>query len=100
MRGSKHLTGRAGTSFVGGLLFGSLFVNSVTAVTLTGPDYAQDFDSLAGSGTTGTLVPLDWAISEVPTSTPLSYGVSTGSATTGNTYSFGAAGSPDRALGG
>ena len=67
MRGSKNITERVGTSFVCGLLFGSLFVNSVTAVTLTGPDYAQNFDSLAGSGTTGTVLPLDWAISEVPT---------------------------------
>lgn len=59
----------------------------------------EDFDSLAGTGTTGTALPAGWAIAETGTAANTSYGVGTGSANTGNTYSFGATGSTERALG-
>src|SRR6478735_1211743 len=59
----------------------------------------ETFDSLASTGTTGTALPAGWAIAESGTAANTSYGVGTGSANTGNTYSFGGTGSSDRALG-
>ena len=56
-----------------------------------GPTYTQDFDSLASSGTS-TVVPSGWAFSESGSSTNTSYTAGTGSSTTGDTYSFGVAG--------
>ena len=61
--------------------------------------YTQDFDTLANSGTSGTL-PTGWAFAETGTSNNATYTAGTGSGTTGDTYSFGSAGSTDRALGG
>lgn len=60
--------------------------------------YAQDFDTLAASGSTGTALPPGWAFAknEQPST---SYGVSSGVPESGNLYSFGAAGSSERALG-
>lgn len=62
--------------------------------------YTQDFDTLASTGGTGTVVPFGWYFNETGTSANTSYGVGTGSSGTGNTYSFGASGSTDRAFGG
>ena len=61
--------------------------------------YTQDFNSLATTGTSSTL-PAGWALSETGTNTNTTYTAGTGSATGGDTYSFGAASSSDRALGG
>ena len=67
-----------------------------TALTTT--SYLQNFDTLASTGTTGTL-PAGFAINETGTNADGTYAVGTGSSTAGNTYSFGATGSTDRALG-
>lgn len=61
--------------------------------------YSQSFDTLASSGTSSTL-PTDWAFSESGTGANATYAADTGGLTTGNTYSYGSAGSTDRALGG
>ncbi len=74
-------------------LAGILLTNNV-------PSYSQDFDTLANSGATGTTLPSGWVFSESGGSANFSYGVGTGSSTTGNTYSFGLASDTDRALGG
>jgi len=68
-----------------------------TALTTT--DYAQNFDTLAASGSTGTALPAGWAIKETGTNANASYGIGDGSSNAGNTYSFGTTGSTDRALG-
>jgi hypothetical protein len=68
-------------------------------VLLSSTLYSQDFDSLANTGTSSTL-PGGWAIAEAGTNANTSYGVSSGTSETGNTYSFGAEGSSERALGG
>ena len=60
--------------------------------------FTQNFDSLANTGTSSTL-PADWFISETGTAANASYTAGTGSSNTGDTYSFGATGSTDRALG-
>lgn len=69
-------------------------------LTSSVPSYSQNFDTLANSGATGTALPSGWLISESGGAANSSYGVGTGSLTTGNTYSFGLAGDTDRALGG
>jgi hypothetical protein len=66
--------------------------------------YTQNFDTLANSGTgTFSILPEGWGIYEVESGTGSQgegkYSVATGSSSTGNTYSFGAAGAADRALG-
>ncbi|HVQ08965.1 MAG TPA: Ig-like domain-containing protein [Allosphingosinicella sp.] len=71
----------------------------LTAGQLT---YSQNFDSLASSGATGTSLPADWTFSETGGAAPTIYSVGTGSGTTGDTWSFGIAGTnpvTDRAFG-
>ena len=71
-----------------------------TCVSLSGISaYTENFDTLANTGT-GSTVPPGWAFSESGTAANTTYTAGTGSSTTGDTYSFGAAGSTDRALGG
>ena len=67
-----------------------------TALTTTND--GQNFDTIASTGTTGTL-PAGFAINETGANADGAYAVGTGSSTAGNTYSFGTAGSSDRALG-
>jgi len=61
----------------------------------------ESFDTLASSGSSAAL-PQGWAISESGTSATNNglYAAGTGASNAGDTYSFGAAGSTDRALGG
>jgi uncharacterized protein len=77
----------------------SIFSNSNAQVSLTGPTYNQDFNTLALSGTSGSL-PAGWLFSETGTNANLLYTAGTGSGNAGDTYSFGAAGNSERALGG
>jgi predicted extracellular nuclease len=74
-----------------------------TPVSLGSPDlaYAENFDSLASTGTSDVL-PDGWMLNESGTSSADngSYTAGTGSSNAGDTYSFGAAGSSERALGG
>jgi hypothetical protein len=72
------------------------------AVVLTMPVYTQDFNTLASSPSngTGTTLPQGWSLAELGANANSSYGISNGSLNTGNTYSFGATGSTERALGG
>ncbi len=63
-----------------------------------GTPVTQDFDSLANSGTSSTL-PTGWAFLEAGTSANTTYTAGTGSGTAGDTYSFGATGSSERAFG-
>ena len=69
------------------------------AVVLTTPVYFQNFDTLANTGTSSVL-PGGFEILERGTAANTLYTAGTGSGTTGDTYSFGASGSTDRALGG
>jgi hypothetical protein len=72
-----------------------------TPVSLTDATYTQNFNGLAASGTSSAL-PAGWALREQGTSAAgkdNAYAAGTGSSNQGNTYSFGAANSTDRALG-
>lgn len=69
-------------------------------VNLDGTAYFQDFNSLSNTGTTGSALPLGWSFAEAGTNANDTYGVNNGSSNAGNTYSYGATGDSDRALGG
>ena len=74
---------------------------SLAQVSLTGVGtYTQDFNTLANAGTSSN-VPTGWAFAESGTSVNNDglYTASTGSSTAGDTYSFGSAGSSERAFG-
>jgi uncharacterized repeat protein (TIGR02543 family) len=83
-----------------GIIIG-LNVNGVwgqISITTSGLAYTENFNTLASSGTSSTL-PAGWSFIESGTNASTSYNTGTGSSNTGDTYSFGATNSTDRALG-
>jgi uncharacterized protein len=68
-------------------------------LTTLGAAYIQSFNTLASSGTSSSL-PVGWWFSESGTNANDLYTAGNGSLNTGDTYSFGATGASDRALGG
>jgi hypothetical protein len=77
-----------------------LFANTnAQTISLTGGTYSQDFNTLAITGTSGT-VPAGWLFSETGTNANTFYTAGTGSGNAGDTYSFGAASNTERAFGG
>ncbi|QJU60459.1 PEPxxWA-CTERM sorting domain-containing protein [Sphingomonas sp. AP4-R1] len=73
-----------------------------TAISLGTSPYTQNFDTLTATGTSSyTALPTGWQITENGTGAAADgrYIVGTGSNNAGGAYSFGAAGSSDRALG-
>ncbi len=67
-------------------------------VSLTGTPATQNFDALANTGTSTTL-PDGWYLLESGTNANATYAADNGSVNSGNTYSYGAAGSNERAFG-
>lgn len=67
------------------------------SIPALGAPVTENFDTLANAGTANTVVPPGWAFVENPGDS--NYAASTGSSTGGNTYSFGATGSTERAFG-
>jgi hypothetical protein len=78
--------------------FEKLEDRSMMAISIltNGVPYTQDFNSLANSGTS-SVMPTDWVFNESSGNTL--YTAGTGSLNAGDTYSFGAASSTERALG-
>ncbi len=72
------------------------------SLTTIGTAVTQNFDTLAASGTTNTTLPTGWYITETGGGTRDNeqYAADNGGSTTGDTYSYGATGSTERALGG
>ena len=68
------------------------------SLSAAGTAYTQDFDSLVNTGTSG-LLPAGWYFDETGTNSNALYTAGTGSANSGDTYSFGASGSNERAFG-
>lgn len=70
-------------------------------VSLGASGYLQNFDTLASTAgsTTNDALPTGWVITEDGTRKNDLYAVDTGSSNTGDIYSYGAAGSSERALG-
>ena len=77
--------------------------SSQISITTLGVALTENFDSLANTAgsTTNSVLPADWVISEAGGGARDNeqYAVDTGGSNTGDTYSYGAAGSTDRALG-
>ncbi len=72
---------------------GTVSLGSINGVS------TQNFDTLAATGTSSTL-PAGWYFEETGTNANATYTTGTGSSNAGDTYSFGASGSTERALGG
>ena len=104
MTTDQHLLGASGgvTETVTAGVTASLAAGTIALVT-AGVAYTQNFDSLSNvsNSTTNDLTIQGWGLSE--TGGGLfdndKYSVGTGSSNAGDTYSFGAAGSTERALG-
>ena len=73
--------------------------SGTVSLTTLGSAYTQDFNTLANSGTSGSL-PSGWYFEEALANANNLYTAGTGSANAGDTYSFGAAASSERAFGG
>ena len=69
------------------------------SLTTLGTAYSESFNTLASTGTSST-VPAGWAFSEAGTSANTTYTAGTGSGNGGDTYSFGAVATTERAFGG
>src|SRR3989442_9584122 len=69
------------------------------SLTVVDVAYTQDSNTIASTGTSSVL-PAGWAFAETGTNANMTYTAGTGSGNTGDTYSFGATGSTERALGG
>lgn len=80
------------------LLLATATSQAAVVMSSLGGTYTQNFDSLASTGTSAT-VPEGWAFLETGSSANTTYAAGTGSNNAGDTYSFGAAGSADRAFG-
>lgn len=63
-----------------------------------GTSVSQDFNTLASAGNSG-VVPPGWAFAEAGNNANATYSAGNGNSNAGETYSFGSAGSSDRALG-
>jgi uncharacterized protein len=76
------------------------FCSSTFAINISqfNVSYGENFNSLGSSGTSSTL-PTGWALIESGTGGNTTYTAGTGSGTGGDTYSFGASGNSERALG-
>jgi hypothetical protein len=77
----------------------TVYPASPAPIALGAVAYTQNFDTLANSGSTGSVLPAGWQVSENGSNANQTYAVGTGSANAGNVYSFGSAGSSERALG-
>jgi len=82
-------------------LAGAAHAGTSPCVTLTalGTPIGESFDTLANTGTSSTT-PAGWTFAESGTNANGIYTAGTGSATAGDTYSFGSSGSGERAFGG
>lgn len=74
---------------------------AVTPITLNGALYQQNFNALPAAGSTHaeSALPQGWTFTEAGSSANASFGADAGLTTIGNVYSFGPAGSADRAFG-
>jgi hypothetical protein len=73
-----------------------------TPIVLTGVPYAQDFNTLANTGTANNIIIQGWLLNETGTSARVNgqYAADNGGSNTADVYSYGAAASTDRAFGG
>ena len=92
---------RVGSAAVAAVIVGACCTapaGAQVSLTALGTAYTQNFDTLASTGTSSVL-PVGWAFSEAGANANTTYTAGTGSSNAGDTYSFGLAGSTERALG-
>lgn len=75
------------------MCFAIFSIKAQVSVTTISQTYTQDFNSLASTGSTSSLLPTGWNVSRN------SYTIGNGSSTTGSVYSYGSTSSTERALG-
>jgi hypothetical protein len=75
------------------MCFAVFSIKAQVSVTSISQTYTQDFNSLASTGSTSSLLPTGWNVSRN------SYTIGNGSANSGSVYSYGITSSTDRALG-
>ena len=96
----KRIARRLGLALVFMLGAGAAHAQNVS---LTGGTYSQNFDTLSNTAgsTTNTALPTGWQLTESGGGARDNeqYAVDTGSSNTGDTYSYGSAGSTERAFG-
>lgn len=90
---------RYGVLVLTGLLNVPIALCTPVSISQLGVAYSQNFDTLATSGTSSTL-PQGWVFFETGINANGLYTAGTGNSNAGDTYSFGASGNSDRALGG
>ncbi len=94
---------RAGYAWILAAMGSTVVVSTALAVpislTTLGSAYTQDFNTLANTGTSSAL-PTGWEFNESGANANTIYAAGTGSSNAGDTYSFSAAASIERAFGG
>lgn len=88
----------AGSSAWSSVSAGATTLTSSISLTALGTNFTQDFNTLANSGTSSSL-PSGWYIYETGASANNTYTAGTGSSSTGDCYSFGAASNSERSFG-
>ena len=78
---------------------GVILLDEPISIAAVNTNYAQNFNTLSNTGPQAGTTPIGWTYDENGTGANGVYTVSTGSATAGDTYSYGPSGDPDRALG-
>jgi len=81
------------------LVIGTAVSTQAGFIPLGQATYFQDFNSLASSGKYGTQMPLGWTFRNSRPTAANVYNVDDGNSSAGGTYSYGVAGSTNRALG-
>jgi hypothetical protein len=95
--GSVNISGGGTTQTVN--LSGNVSIPPIPwEISLDGALYSQDFNTLAPSGTSD-IVPIGWYFLETGTNANGTYSANNGSSVGGDTYSYGSAGSDERAFG-
>ena len=94
MRSTRRFAGFIAVS----VAIASFAAPATAAVLINTSAYTQNFDMLASTGSSSTL-PAGWLIAESGANADGAYAADAGTSNAGNTYSYGASGSTDRALG-
>jgi hypothetical protein len=83
------------------LLCFSHFSSGQVSITGTGNTntYAQDFNTLASTGSTSSMFPANWSFSEIGANANAIYSIGAGASNSGDTFSLGIVNNTDRALG-
>jgi len=81
------------------LATGMTEVRAQVQINAFGTNFFQDFNTMASTGTSNVM-PIGWVFLETGTNANTDYTANNGSSLIGDTYSYGAASSTDRALGG